>query len=55
MAWFMKAQSAFEGLVERARKGDRGALDELIGRERPRLEAFARSRLGEGLAERIKG
>ena len=54
MTWFMEAQSAFEDLVKRARKGDRSALDELIGRQRPRLTAFARSRLGVQLATRVE-
>jgi RNA polymerase sigma-70 factor (ECF subfamily) len=35
-----------EDLVERARKGERDAFDELVRRERPRLEAFVRGRLG---------
>ncbi|MBN1420897.1 MAG: sigma-70 family RNA polymerase sigma factor [Planctomycetes bacterium] len=50
----MEEQSAFEDLLVRAQEGDRAALDALIGRERPRLEGFVRSRLGEGLARRIE-
>jgi len=50
----MERPSAFEDLVERAKEGDRDALDALIGRERPRLKGFIRSRLGEALARRVE-
>ena len=35
-----------QALVERAQKGERAAFDELILEERPRLQAFVRSRAG---------
>ena len=37
-----------QALVERAQKGERAAFDALVLEERPRLEAFVRSRVGPG-------
>ena len=37
-------------LMEKAQKGDRGAFEELLARERPRLEAFVHGKVGADLA-----
>ncbi len=49
----MKPEEHTKDLVERARKGDRSAFDELAQTNRPRLEALVRSRLGPELRTQV--
>lgn len=49
----MNVQNQTENLVNRARGGDRAALDELVAMHQHRLERWIRSRLGGGIGRKL--